>query len=74
MRDVIRLILETDSLKNFAYECGDDDMSIYDLCKEALKWPDEPEEEPWAENMEREIPMGKKFYSESGVMEVVVMR
>jgi hypothetical protein len=46
MRNVIKLILETDSLKNFAYECGDDDMSIYDLCKAALKWPDEPEEEP----------------------------
>ena len=46
MRNVIRLILETDSLKNFAYDPGDDDMSIYDLCKEALKWPDEPEEEP----------------------------
>ena len=76
MRDVIRLILETDSLKNFAYECGDDDMSIYDLCKEALKWPDEPEEEeePWAENMLLEIPMEKRFSTRSGVMVEVVMR
>jgi hypothetical protein len=45
MRDVIKLIIETDCLPHHAYDPGDDDMSIYDLCKEALKWPDEPEEE-----------------------------
>jgi hypothetical protein len=44
-RQVIKIILETDALKNFAYEYGDGDSSIYDCCKEALKWPSDPTEE-----------------------------
>ena len=45
MRSVIDLIIQTDALKGFAYERGDDDLSIHELCKAALKWPEEVEEE-----------------------------
>ena len=39
MRSVIRVVLEAGALRDFAYERGDDDASIYALCKAALKWP-----------------------------------
>ena len=38
MRDVIQIILEADALKSHAYDRGDDDASIYELCKAALKF------------------------------------
>lgn len=31
--ETISLILQTDALKNFAFERGDDDASIYEICK-----------------------------------------
>ena len=40
MRSIIKVILEADCLKSHAFE-SDDDLSIYDLCKSALKWPGE---------------------------------
>ena len=45
MRNVIDLIIQTDALKSFAYERGDDDASIHELCKTALRWPEEVEDE-----------------------------
>ena len=39
MRKVIRVIIESDALKDFAYERGDDALSIRELCDTALKWP-----------------------------------
>jgi hypothetical protein len=40
-RDAIRLVLEADALREHAYDCGDDDFSIYDLCKKVLRENDE---------------------------------
>lgn len=40
LRDVISLILECDALREHAYERGDDDASIYELCKHALRLPE----------------------------------
>jgi len=37
LKACIRLILETDALKHFAYERGDDDASIYELCCSLIK-------------------------------------
>jgi hypothetical protein len=37
MRELIQLILDADCLRPHAFECGDEDSSIYDLCKAALK-------------------------------------
>lgn len=45
MRDVIRVILEADCLSFHAFDRGDDDVSVYELCKAALKWPCETENE-----------------------------
>ena len=45
MRGVIQIILEADALKSHAYDRGDDDASIYELCKASLKWPDPPEKD-----------------------------
>lgn len=44
MRKVIQIILEADALRPHAFDRGDDDASIYEMCKAALKWPeaDEP--------------------------------
>jgi hypothetical protein len=44
MRNVIKVILEADCLKSHAFERGDDDCSVYELCKSALKWPGEEDE------------------------------
>jgi hypothetical protein len=44
MRSVIKVILEADCLKSHAFERGDDDCSVYELCKSALKWPGEEDE------------------------------
>ena len=43
MRKVIQVIIEADALNHWAHERGDDDCIIYDLCKAALKWPEEEE-------------------------------
>ena len=45
MRNVIKVILEADCLKSHAFEQGDDDCSVYELCKSALKWPGDVGEE-----------------------------
>ena len=45
MRKVIRVIIDADALRDFAYERGDDPLSIRELCNEALKWPGEDEDE-----------------------------
>ena len=44
LRRVIKIIIESDALKCFAYERGDDDASIRELCDHVLKWPDEKAE------------------------------
>jgi hypothetical protein len=44
MRSVIKVILEADCLKSHAFESDGDDLSVYDLCKSALKWPGEEDE------------------------------
>jgi hypothetical protein len=40
MRNVIKLILEADALRPHAFDRGDDDASIYELCKHCLEFPD----------------------------------
>ena len=45
MRDVIKIILDADCLKSHAFECDDGEVSIYDMCKAALKFPEESEKE-----------------------------
>jgi len=45
MRDLISIILQSDALKDFAYERGDDDLSIHELCKKLLVLPDAPNEQ-----------------------------
>ena len=37
--EVIQIILQEDCLKSHAFERGDDDLSVYELCKSALTWP-----------------------------------
>jgi len=37
LRNVIRLILEADALREHAFERGDDDASIYELCKSMVE-------------------------------------
>jgi len=41
MRQVLKLIIEADCLRPHAFERGDDDASVYELCKAALKFPGE---------------------------------
>lgn len=43
-REAIQLVLETDALKSFAFDRGDDEKSIIELLKESLKYEDSPEE------------------------------
>jgi len=37
LKSLIKLILEADALREHAYDAGDDDASIYDLCKHLTK-------------------------------------
>jgi plasmid maintenance system antidote protein VapI len=61
LRGVISLILETDALKSFAFEEGDDGRTIYDMCKSSLKFepdwnPPHPGEHVEEYLLERGIP------------------
>lgn len=38
-KDAIRLVLEADCLKSHAFERGDDDASVYELCKSVVGKP-----------------------------------
>ena len=45
MREVIRIILEADALRSHAFEGWDDEPSIYDMCKAALRLPEAGDEQ-----------------------------
>ena len=37
LKEIISLILQADALREHAFERGDDDASIYELCKHAVE-------------------------------------